>query len=240
MTMTLRAADKKDERGWQLLDEEGNVVAHESSRDKARAAAKNGALPGGTQTVLPPAAKDTRTPEQIAADAAQEVDSRIKATLAIQKSLWLQLASDLYLFKQGRMWDSLGYASFSAYIADADADLEPRYAYKLVEAYEQLVIERGVEPERLGRLHVTKVQTVLPAIRRRQVTPEEALSDVEVLGRRDLETKYSGKASPTPGRPDTSSKIHTDHEPTYMRCPVCSSRVEMDPETGQPKQRDVT
>ena len=103
--------------------------------------------------------------------------------------------------------------------------------------YTQLVIERGVEPERLQRLEVSKVRAVLPAIRREQVSIDEAFADAEVLAKRDLELKYSGKASPTPGKPDTGTKIHTGHEPQYMRCPVCSSRVEMDPDTGQPKQR---
>ena len=232
--MALRAADKKDEHGWQILNETGEVVAHESSRDKARAAARNGALPEGTQTVVPPVAIDRRTPEQIAADEAHATDQRIKQNMAIQKGLWLQLAADLYLFKEARMWEVLGYASFSAYVADADADMEPRWAYQLVEMYSQLVIERGVDVERLKGLHVSKVRAVLPAIRQEKVSVDKAFADCEALPKRDLELLYSGKASPTPGKPDTSSTIHTDHEPQYMQCPTCGSRVEVD-EEGKPK-----
>lgn len=264
--MTLRAADKKDEHGWQILEDE-EVVAHATSRDKARAFARgdagaeatyvNGAIPGrdidfvkvpplppeaiealkdfsveGLEEVFPP---DKRTPEEKAADEARAVDQRIRQNMAIQKGLWLQLAADLYVFKEGRMWEALGYASFSAYVADADTDMEPRWAYQLVEMYGQLVVDRGVDPERLKGLHVTKIRAVLPAIRREQVTVEEAFSDCEALPKRDLETKYSGKASPTPGKPDTGTKIHTDNEPQYMRCPTCGSRVEVDSETGHPK-----
>lgn len=268
--MSLRAADKKDEHGWQILDEDDNVVAHAPSRDKARLAAKNGfgarliesvkgeveGVPPGARTVLSPEAMrrsqviaevdpilkesyrphpDKRSPEEIAADNAREVDSRIRQNMTLQKALWVQLAADLYLFHKGRMWDALGYASFSAYVADADTDMEPRWAYNLLEMYTQLVIERGVDPDELKELHVTKVRTVLPAVRREQVTLQEAFADVKALPKRDLETKYKGTASPTPGKPDTSSTIHTGNEPTYMRCPTCGSRVELDPETGEPK-----
>ena len=247
--MALRAADKKDEHGWQILDEEGEVVGHGPSRDKARQMARgkvafvplhNGSLPPGTQTIaeVDPILKEPpierRTPEQIAADEAHATDQRIKQNMAIQKGLWLQLAADLYLFKEARMWEVLGYASFSAYVADADADMEPRWAYQLVEMYSQLVIERGVDVERLKSLHVSKVRAVLPAIRQEKVSVDQAFADCEALGKRDLETKYKGANSPTPGKPDTSSTIYTDYEPQYMQCPTCGSRVEVD-EEGKPK-----
>ena len=236
--MTLRATDIKDEHGWQLVDEAGKIQAHASSRDKARAYARG---EQGVEVIMtsngsvPPAAIDTRTPEELEAAAAHEIHLRITSTLQQMRGLWVSLAGDLYLFKRGKLWEKLGYETFASYIAETtDIDFEPRYAYKLVEAWEQLVIEKGVSPERLRDLPVTKVQAVLPAVRRDQVSVDEALSDVEVLGRRDLDLKYSGRASSTPGRPDTSSKIETDREPQYMQCPTCGSRVERERVEGQP------
>jgi hypothetical protein len=250
--MNLKAPDVKDEHGWQVLNEQDEIAFHASSRDKARAAAKNGGFgapertreevekiaPGATTVmdvdpILKEPAVDRRSTEEIEAAAAYQVDQRIKKIVRNMKGLWLDLGAELYLFKQGRMWEKLGYESFSSYVADVDTDIEPRYAYSLAEMYEQLVIERGVDPERLKELNVSKVRTVLPAIRREQVTIEEGFSDAEALTKRDLELKYSGRASSTPGRPSTSSKVETDNEPVWARCPTCGSRYQADPQTGQ-------
>ena len=255
----LRAVDAKDSQGWQIVNEDGDVVGHATSRDGARAYVKhpdlqtlvgkvtmlpefvpssNGPPPGAEVvegTVLSPEAEEylqtgkvpeRRTPEEIEADAAHATHERIKRTVRAVESLWLQLAGDLYAFHKGKMWAHLGYETFASYIADGELGMEERWAYKLLETYQQLVINRGVDPERLAGLAKTKVMAILPAVRRDQVSVEEALSDVEVLGKRDLETKYSGKATSTPGRPDTSTTIETDREPEYMQCPTCGSRVQ--------------
>jgi hypothetical protein len=71
--------------------------------------------------------------------------------------------------------------------------------YKLTDAYRFLVIEWGVPLERVKRLKISKVNEVLPAIRRGQVELEAGLSDAETLRRDDLEIQYRGLHSSMPG-----------------------------------------
>ena len=161
--------------------------------------------------------------QQLAAAAASEMDQAIRRIKRQMRGLWVELAERLYHFRAGQMWRDLDYPSFEAWCADPEVELERRWVYKVTDAYRFLVIEYGVPRERVETLHISKVNEVLPAIRRGQVDLETALSDVEVLGRSDLEVKYRGIHSPTPGRPDTGTAIHTAHEPELAVCPTCGS-----------------
>lgn len=173
-----------------------------------------------------------KTPEELAAATAHEVNLRIKTLVELDKALWVQMSAELFIFREGKMWDQLGYNTFEAYLADPDVEINARWAYDLIAVYRQLVVERGVDPETLKELQVSKVRTVLPAIRREQITVKQAFADARSLARRDLETKYVGKTS-TGGRPDTDSTIRTDNEPEWAVCPTCNSRYQVDPETGE-------
>jgi hypothetical protein len=79
--------------------------------------------------------------------------------------------------------------------------------------------------ERVKRLKISKVNEVLPAIRRGQVQLEAGLSDAETLRRDDLEIQYRGLHSSMPGTAiaATSTTIETDREPEYATCPTCGS-----------------
>ena len=161
--------------------------------------------------------------QQATAAAAYEMDQGIRRCVRQMRGLWVELAERLHHFRAGEMWKDLDYPSFEAWCADPEVDLERRWVYKLTDAYRFLVIERNVPRDRVERLHVSKVNEVVPAIRRGQVDLETALSDAETLGRSDLEVKYRGIHSPTPGRPDVGTAIHTSHEPEYAVCPTCGS-----------------
>lgn len=227
----LRAPDIKDEHGWQVVNAEGEVVAHASSRDKARLSARNGFL---VQPILPDEVLPAdNSPEALAARAAQEVHERIVELVHVIQSAWIDLAETLYLFKQAKMWDDLGYATFDEYIASPELPMERRWAFDHIAIYEQLVVDRGVNPARLKQLAPSKVTKVLPAIRRNQATIDEALSDAKMLRRPDLELKYSGRASSTPGRPSMGTKVETDEEPAWAVCPTCGTRKQVDPKTNE-------
>lgn len=164
------------------------------------------------------------TPEQqAAAQAAHEMDQTIRRIKRQITGLWVELAEALYHFRTGQMWRDIGYDTFEQWLADPQVELERRWVYKLTDAYRTLVIEEGVPRERVERLQVSKVNEVLPAIRRGQVDLETALSDAETLGRSDLEIRYRGLHSSTPGQPDTSSRVETEHEPELAVCPTCGS-----------------
>lgn len=165
-----------------------------------------------------------REPTEASAAYAHAVDQRIRVTVRVLKGAWITLAQDLYEFKQAQMWIDLGFSGFEAWMADPGVEVEARWVYDVLAMWQQLVIERGVEPSRLQELQISKVREVLPAIRRGLVTVDEGLGDAETLRRSDLEERYRGKSSDgrTAG-PDTSTEVRTAEEPEWVRCPHCGS-----------------
>jgi hypothetical protein len=140
-------------------------------------------------------------------------DQRIKRTVRDMRGLWVELAEALHQFHANRMWLDLGIPTFDAWLADPDVELTRRHVFELIALYKQLVIERGVSRERLRTLRISKLSEVLPAVRAGEVDLEVALADAGTLTRRDLELRYRGLASDTPGRPDVDSTIRTEREP---------------------------
>jgi hypothetical protein len=159
--------------------------------------------------------------QQAAATAAHQMDRHIRETVARMKGLWVELAEGLYHFRAGEMWKDIGYPTFESWLADPEVELERRWVYKLTDAYKYLVIEWGVDRERVQQLHISKVNEVLPAIRRGQVQLEAALADVESLNRADLEIQYRGctrrcrgarrRRRRPPSRPTRSRSMLTAH-----------------------------
>lgn len=162
--------------------------------------------------------------QELAAQFAFQVEQRIRVTIGDIRTAWVRLAEDLFNFQQSELWRDLGHSSFEAWLASPDIDLGRRWVYELISMWRDLVIDRHVKPDRLLPVNVSKVREVLPAIRRGQVTVEDALSDCETLGRDDLRKRYTGSESPTPGQPDTSSAVHTSSETEYAICHACGSR----------------
>lgn len=169
---------------------------------------------------------------ELAAKAAYDVDQRVRATLRQMRSMWVQVAGELHSFNRSKLWQDLGHESFEHYLMELELEFElsRRWVYNSIALWEQLVVQRGVEPSRLQQLQISKVSEVLPAIRRGQVTVDDALEDAEQLRRPDLELKYRGAASDghTAG-PDTSSAIRTEREPVWKVCQCCGSRYMAQP-----------
>lgn len=162
--------------------------------------------------------------EQLAANA-HEVQERIRAHLGTMKRLWVDVAADLHVFADQELWKRLGYGSFEAWLATPEIGLERRHVYRLLSAYRQLVVERKVEPARLAELDISKVDDVLPAVRRGHVTVDEALADVEVLPRNDLRQRYQEITSRSPGDPEPP--LDAMREPERTQCPACGSWLEV-------------
>jgi hypothetical protein len=172
---------------------------------------------------------DIANTEEQAAALAHTIEGRIKRTMRNLRTAWVGLAEDLFRFQQEEMWRHLGYDSFDAWLADPDVSVERRWAYQLIATWRETVVKRKVEPSRLETIEPSKLQEVLPAVRRGYITMEEGFADVEALSRTDLRVRYSGRASepsPNGSRPDTSSRLDASSEPRYLRCPTCGSRVE--------------
>jgi len=158
--------------------------------------------------------------QEVSADHAFEVEARIRTTVHRLQQDWIALAVDLYEFQDAKLWKDLGHVSFEEWLASPDIDLDRRTVYGLIQLYREYVILRNVEPERLERVQVSKAQDVLPAVRREDVTVEEALSDAESLSRTDIREKYY---SPNGRKPD--AKLEATEEESFERCPACGQRM---------------
>jgi hypothetical protein len=156
-------------------------------------------------------------------DRAQEVQENIKKGCSAIRGLWVALASYLYEFFEGKMWTTLGYETFNEWLATPEIDLGRTQVYALVEAYRELVIERGVDPETLGAIDVSKIAVVLPALRAGAASLEEALSDCETLSRSDLREKY-GQQLPEKTGGEGGSKAQAG--PSLEECEQCGRMVE--------------
>lgn len=164
--------------------------------------------------------------QQLAAQVAHRMDQNVRRIKRQMEGLWVELAETLHHFRAGQMWRDLGFDTFEQWLSDPGVELERRWVYKLTDAYKFLVLEYGVPRERVEQLKISKVNEVLPAIRRGQVELEAALADVETLPRSELEIQYRGLHSSTPGSAEaaTSTRVETDHEPEWATCPTCGSQ----------------
>lgn len=133
--------------------------------------------------------------EATAAQVAHELQDRVKAAADQQRATWVQLAGTLHAFHAVRAWEALGVESFATWLADPDVSVGVgrSHAYQLIQTWQDLVIERAVPISSLVRLDVSKVATVLPAIRIGRVAVEDAIDDVLVLSKSDLKAKYGSE-----------------------------------------------
>jgi hypothetical protein len=144
------------------------------------------------------------------------------------RQAWVDLAADLYEIFTERLWEHLGHDSFEAWIASPEVEISKRWAYEHINLYRQLVVLKEIPAQDLYPLEPSKLQTVVPAIRRNQVSIKQALADVETLSRGDLRDRYVGQAaiSSSAGRaPDITSHLEATHEPDHVRCPTCGQRT---------------
>lgn len=170
----------------------------------------------------------TRSPE---AELAFSTEARIKRTITQLREQWARLAEDLLRFSEEKMWRRLGYDSFEAWLADPEVEVDRRWAYTLIGVWRQFVVVHGADPQQIARLTPTKLDIVLPAVRQNYVPVNEALEDVEILSRGDLKEKYRPRAeagAAEPGRPDTTTHLDAESEPSWVRCPTCGNRCRED------------
>lgn len=139
------------------------------------------------------------------AERAFELEREIVTGCHAIRTAWIGLAQRLHDFHAEKLWTSLGHETFNDWLGEPELGLSRSHALGLIAVHRELVVERGVDPERLIDLDVTKAREVLPAIRR-GADVDEALSDCAALSRSDLRTKY-----------------REGEKPIMRRCPACGS-----------------
>lgn len=169
--------------------------------------------------------------QEIMGKLAFDVETRIKDSIHAMRVGWVTLARDLYEFYIGQMWTALGHDTMEEWMASPDIDLSRRWVYDLIAMYREYVINRQVDAAQLGEIEPTKLQMLLPAVRRQQIPLKAALADAKVLSRNDLRERYTPNGAGTtrtsagPAAPDNTTSYDAEAEPTYVRCPTCNSRV---------------
>lgn len=135
------------------------------------------------------------SPEEEKADQAREVEQKIVSGCTAIRAGWFALSAFLYEFHKEKMWEALGWEKFDEWLGSPDISLARSHVYALIDVYRELVVERGLNIEKLHGLEVTKLQQVLPMLKAEQVDLDVALADVESLSRLDLREKYGNKKS---------------------------------------------
>lgn len=108
----------------------------------------------------------------------------------------LALAAEAcFQLRRDEGWVALGYDSIGLYLASPEVAMSRSQFYSLADIWEYYVQEGGLDERRLCA--PSKLEVPLPALKAGEVTAEEAASDAEALGLRDLRVKYRGEKDPT-------------------------------------------
>jgi hypothetical protein len=132
---------------------------------------------------------------------AHQAEAKVREVLGETKAAAWRLAEALYAFDEAVGWRRLGHESLEEWLAQPEIGITKTTYYDLVGAWRKFVIHRGVEGERLKVLDPSKVAIVANSVEKSKATVEEALSDAEALGYRDLRAKYAKAKPPEAGLP---------------------------------------
>lgn len=139
----------------------------------------------------------------------------------------LALAAEAcWRLREDEGWVALGYDSISNYLASPEVAMARSTFYSLADIWEQYVEEGGIDRQRLCA--PSKLEVPLPAIKAGDVTAEEAISDAEALGLRDLRAKYRDDDDEDGSSSSSSSRGTRVEFP--IGCRSCGSVIE--DETG--------
>jgi hypothetical protein len=131
--------------------------------------------------------------------------------LEARAGLW-KSAEALSRFSETSGWLALGYETVGEWLADPDITLTRATYFRMLQAWRELHVLRGVAVSTLRQLDLSKTQIVLPALKEGRATLQDALDDIEALGARDLREKYTGIDGPAipPGFEPTGDGLEED------------------------------
>lgn len=141
------------------------------------------------------------------------LDRKAKASVSGANVAYWNLAEALYELSEIRGWELLGLDTVEEYLGQPELGLKRSTYFHAVRIWRDLVVVKGVDPERLAATSPAKIQEVVPTIMSGDVEVDRALDDAEALSKSDLRDQYAG-----PGGPDDNPKIKA-------RCPTCNSLV---------------
>jgi len=146
----------------------------------------------------------TETPEQIVAREGEEshaIHTQAVAALRDGRAAVWRLAECWFELDERRGWKHLGYETLGEYVGSPEVAYSRTSFDYLVRLWRQFYAYAKLDRERIETLEWTKAVKVLPALKAGNITAEDAVSDVEVLSKSDLNEKYKPyNAQPVPTR----------------------------------------
>ena len=140
--------------------------------------------------VRPPAKEKVAETQKWAAETHTRIVQGLRSS---RVQLW-DVARELHEWDARRGWlwmgDGHDYRNLSDWLADPDVSMTRGTYYRLRDAWRGLVIERGIDANRVRQLDTSKVDRVMKYIRGSRVQVDDALSDVESSGWRELRERY--------------------------------------------------
>jgi hypothetical protein len=120
------------------------------------------------------------------------LDQQIRAGLNKgREGLW-EAARALHAFDAQSGWSALDYESVRHYCADPEIGISKSTYYNMIAAYDQTVVRRQIDFDRVKQRDRSKVDIVLKKVRAGEKSIDEALDDASALGYRDLRDLYWG------------------------------------------------
>ncbi len=111
---------------------------------------------------------------------------------SIERS-FLALGKELCEFDEMQHWETLGYNSFNAYVADPDVDIGASTAHRLKRVYRKFVLEMGLSHGRLLEAGNKKLEMIAAHVNEKNL--EELLNKASALSRKDLRAELNGSPS---------------------------------------------
>jgi hypothetical protein len=122
------------------------------------------------------------------------LDQQIRAGLSKgREGLW-EAAKALYEFDEQAGWSALQYESVRHYCADPGIEISRSTYKRMKRVYEQTVVLRQIDFDRVKQIDYSKVDIVLDKVRTGRKKMDDALDDAEAMGQRDLREEYWGPA----------------------------------------------
>jgi len=138
---------------------------------------------------------------------AEAAQKKVYTALGRGKEAAWELAEALYEFDEVSGWHRLGHETLEEWLAQPEVGMKKSSYYDLVSSWRKMVVHQEIEPAKLKLLEPSKVAIVATRVAKAQVPVDEAISDVETLGYRDLREKYKKpKAEPKAKDPATKSE----------------------------------
>ena len=127
---------------------------------------------------------DNRTGEIITADDAWQRHKRIVHLTNQLETTFLILGEELHVFHTGKQYETLGYSTFEAYLADPEVDLSRRSAMQAMAVYRHYVLSIECAADALLQTGVTKAELLIPYTTKDNV--DVWLNKASTLSRSDL------------------------------------------------------